>query len=315
MSKTTRKFDPKRFTFKDFEQMFPDDDTCLEWLRNHLYPDGIYCKVCKTTRKHHKVASRKSYSCDHCGHHVHPTAGTIFHKSSTSLKTWFHAIYLMASTRCGVSAKQIERQTGVTYKTAWRMFKQIRSLLQDTTGPVGGAVEMDETYIGGRRKLRGRKGSGRPAPGDKTKRAVVGIVQRGGRARAFTVDAVNSANLLALATEHILPESTVYTDELNSYDGLTIHRNEYNHRRIHHRAKVYVVGDIHTNSVEGFWSLIKRGLSGVYHCVSHKYLQMYLDEYSFRYSHRFTDRPMFEHFLNQVASSQLSSGPAQSRLW
>lgn len=314
MSKTTREYDQKRFTFTDFDRMFPDDDACLDWLRAHLYPNGIYCKVCKTTRKHHKVASRKSYSCDHCGHHVHPTAGTIFHKSSTSLKTWFHAIYLMASTRCGISAKQIERQTGVTYKTAWRMFKQIRMLLQDDSGPMGGAVEMDETYIGGRRRLQTKKGSGRPAPGDKTKKAVVGIVQRGGRAKAMTLDAVTGANLMGLATEHILPASIVYTDELHGYDGLSHTNRGYQHRRIKHSAKVYVVGDIHTNSVEGFWSLIKRGLSGVYHAVSHKYLQMYLDEYSFRYSNRFSTRPMFELFLNRVASSQLSSMPAQNRL-
>jgi len=315
MSKTTRKPDSRRFTFKDFDRMFSTDDACLDWLRDHLYPNGIYCQTCKATRKHHKIASRKSYSCDHCGHHVHPTAGTIFHKSSTSLKTWFHAIYLMASTRCGVSAKQIERQTGVTYKTAWRMFKQIRMLLQDNSGPMGGAVEMDETYIGGKRRVgSSRNGSGRPGPSDKKKMAVVGIVQRGGRAKAMTVEAVTGANLMALATEHILPASTVYTDELHGYAGLGYTNRGYQHRRINHSAKVYVIGDIHTNSVEGFWSLIKRGLSGVYHAVSHKYLQAYLDEYSFRYSNRFSTRPMFELFLNQVASAQLSSKPAQSRL-
>src|ERR1700730_17677133 len=159
----------ERFTFKDFERMFPTDDACLDWLRDHLYPEGIFCKLCQTTRKHHRVAARKSYSCDFCGHHVHPTAGTIFHKSSTSLRTWFHAIYLMASTRCGISAKQIERQTGVTYKTAWRMFTQIRKLLKDDTGPLGGQVEMDETYDGGKLKY----GTGRPMRGDKKKTMVV----------------------------------------------------------------------------------------------------------------------------------------------
>src|SRR5438045_2079549 len=148
MSKTTSKYDSKRFTFKDFDRMFPTDDACLDWLRDHLYPNGIYCKVCKTTRLHHRVAARRSYSCDYCGHHVHPTAGTIFHKSSTSLKTWFHAIYLMASTRCGVSAKQIERHTGVTYKTAWRMFKQVRTLLQEDF-TLAGAVAADETSFAG----------------------------------------------------------------------------------------------------------------------------------------------------------------------
>src|ERR1051325_2402723 len=145
-----------RYTFKDFERDFPTDDACLEWLKNYLYPNGIFCETCKAVTKHHKVASRKSYSCQFCGHHVHPTANTIYHKSSTSLRTWFHAIYLMASTRCGISAKQIERETGVTYKTAWRMFSQIRTLLEEQHAQLGGAVEMDETYFGGKRR-RGQR--------------------------------------------------------------------------------------------------------------------------------------------------------------
>src|SRR5688500_16466727 len=123
--------------------MFPSDDACLDWLRDFLYPAGIECKRCKRVTKHHRVASRRSYSCDVCGNHVHPTAGTIFHNSSTSLKTWFHAIYLMASTKGGVSAKHIERATGVTYKTAWRMFKQIRAMLFDDGEKLPGPVEMD----------------------------------------------------------------------------------------------------------------------------------------------------------------------------
>ncbi len=112
----------ERYTIKDFRKQFPDDDACLVWLKQYLFPQGITCKVCQKITKHHKVAKRKSYSCDRCGHHVHPTAGTIYHKSSTPLTDWFYAVYLMASTRCGISAKQLERELGVTYKTAWRMF-------------------------------------------------------------------------------------------------------------------------------------------------------------------------------------------------
>lgn len=297
-----RKPKPKmeRFTFKDFEGMFPDDAACLEWLRGHLYPNGVFCKLCKKVTKHHRDAKRPSYSCDNCGHHVHPTAGTIFHKSPTSLKTWFHAIYLMASTRCGISAKQIERETGVTYKTAWRMFHQIRKLLQEDIGPLGGSVEIDETYYGGVRK----KGTGRPMRGDKKKTPIVGVVERRGRAKAFTLENLKGSTLLSIAQEHILPESTVYTDELPAYDGLSYMPSYgYNHRRIKHAAKVYVVGDIHTNCVEGFWSLIKRGIGGVYHQVSQKHLQSYLNEYSFRYNHRFDSVPMFETFLLQVAKA------------
>lgn len=301
----------QRFTYKDFEGMFPNDAACLEWLRNYLYPEGIFCKKCDRVTKHHRTQSRPSYSCDHCGHHVHPTAGTIFHKSSTSLKTWFHAIYLMASTRCGISAKQIERETGVTYKTAYRMFKQIRTLLQEDIKTLGGSVEMDETYFGGERRGRrpdGKLQTGRPAPGDPKKTPIVGIVERGGRVVARATNDVRSATLLSMVREFVLPETTIYTDELLGYDGISnIQRKDgagnagYRHRRINHSAKVYVVGDIHTNSVEGFWSLIKRGIGGVYHAVSQKHLQSYLDEYSFRYNHRHDTEPMFLTFLRQVA--------------
>jgi transposase len=133
-----------KYTNEDFGHQFPDDATCLEWLRNYLYPDGIFCEKCTRVTKHHRIVSRRSYCCDHCGHHVHPTAGTIFHKSRTSLTTWFYAISRMASTRCGISAKQIERETSVTYKTAWRMSKQIRSMLTDGNSPVGGKGSLTE---------------------------------------------------------------------------------------------------------------------------------------------------------------------------
>src|SRR5689334_19741370 len=177
----------QRFTFKDFEGMFPDDASCLEGLRNFLYPEGIFCKKCNATTKHHRVQSRPSYSCDHCGHHVHPTAGTIFHKSSTSLKTWFHAIYLMASTRCGISAKQIERETGVTYKTAWRMFKQIRTLLAEGN-PLSGSVEVDETYFGGERRGHAERFD--------NKKPILGMVERKGRVRALVVDNVKAKTVI-----------------------------------------------------------------------------------------------------------------------
>src|SRR4030066_211869 len=145
----------ERYTVTQFNQDFPDNDTCLEWLKNHLYPDGIYCPICKKVTKHHKIASRPSYSCDYCGHHVHPTVGTIFEKSTTPLRLWFYAMFIMSATRCGVSAKQLQRELGVTYKTAWRMAKQIRILMADECGePLDGDVEVDETFIGGNPKNR-----------------------------------------------------------------------------------------------------------------------------------------------------------------
>ncbi len=152
------------YTVMDFMDDFPDDAACLNWLWRHLYSeDGQHaeCPKCGRVRRFHRVASRPSYSCDSCGQHIHPTAGTIFHKSSTSLRHWFHAVFLMASTRCGISAKQLERELGVTYKTAWRMFHRIRELLLDDGEPLSGEVEADETYMGGRSKGRtGRPGAG-----------------------------------------------------------------------------------------------------------------------------------------------------------
>lgn len=134
MAKKTRKQQQSprlRYTIKDLQRDFPDDETCIEWLKNRRWPNGIVCKVCGKVTKHHFVESRKSYSCQECGHHVHPTADTIFHKSSTRLTLWFHAVFRMAQTRGGISAKQLGRELGVTYKTAWRMFTLIRAHLDD----------------------------------------------------------------------------------------------------------------------------------------------------------------------------------------
>lgn len=302
MAHNNRKPNMKPYTINNFRAQFPDDATCLDWLFHRFHPDEMpFCDKCGKKTKHHRVASRPSYSCDYCGNHFHPTADTIFHKSPTPLTTWFYAIYLMASTRCGISAKQIQRETGVTYKTAWRMFKQIRSMLADeSASPLGGrgkGVEVDETYMGGKRK----SGTGRPMAGDKVKTPVVGIVERKGSIRALVADDVKGSTLLGMVKEYVLPKSTVFTDELNAYHGIEhMLTMGYTHQRINHSAKVYVVGNIHTNTVEGFWSLVKNGVRGVYHSVGKGYLQSYLNEYSFRYNRRFDTTPMFVSFLHQI---------------
>jgi transposase-like protein len=145
-------------TIQQFNKLFPDEDACLEWLRNKLYPRRIYCTNCKKPTKFYRIRDRKVYGCDLCGHQISPTANTIFDHSPTPLKSWFYAIYLMSTTRCGISAKQIQRELGVTYKTAWRMFHQIRSMLNDGSFPLTGEVAVDETYIGGRKS--GKRSTG-----------------------------------------------------------------------------------------------------------------------------------------------------------
>jgi transposase len=122
----------KKYIFNDFNRDFPTDDTCLDWLLQSRWPEGVHCEKCDQLTKHHRMTKRPAYACDRCGSHVYPLAGTIMERSSTSLRLWFYGMFLMASTRCGISAKQLERELGVTYKTAWRMFKQIRSILDES---------------------------------------------------------------------------------------------------------------------------------------------------------------------------------------
>ena len=292
-----------QYTLMDFMREFPDDATCLEWLwRNRFSKDGKHatCAKCAAKRlfeRYETSQQRQSWTCTACGHHLHPTAGTIFHKSSTSLHLWFYAMYLMTSTRCGISAKQLERELGVTYKTAWRMAFLIRKeLMQQGEGPFtnGQPIEVDETYIGG--VDHGRWG--RPGVTSK-KTPVLGIVQRKGHVAAVTVENVKAATVMPHILEKALPKSTIYTDEYGTYN--TLNKRGFKHRRIRHSEKIYVSGDVHTNTIEGFWSLVKRGIGGVYHAVSKKHLQGYLNEYAWRYNHRDDGKAQFETLLLRTA--------------
>jgi transposase-like protein len=305
-----------RYTVDQFRADFPDDDTCLEHIREQRFPDGVtYCEKCQQERKHYRVHGRTAYACDHCGNHIYPLAGTIFEKTTTPLHLWFYAMYLMGSTRCGISAKQIQRELGVTYKTAWRMFRQIRSLLAEDDMKLEGPttpVEVDETYIGARRRRGAPKG--RPAAGSTHKTAVVGIVERQGKVKAVVAENVQRDTLFGIIKEHVLPGSVVFTDDYAAYNGLDA--RGYTHKRIRHSEKVYVAGDVHTNTIEGFWSLVKRGLGGVYHSVGKKYLQSYLNEYAFRYNRRACGNLIFPAILQRVGEKAASKpcAPAAENL-
>jgi transposase len=281
-----------RYSVRDFNNEFPNDTACLEYIKEQRWPNGVcWCVKCLTDRKHHRVGNRTAYACQSCGNHIYPLAGTIFEKSTTPLKTWFYAMYLIGSTRCGISAKQIQRETGVTYKTAWRMFKQIRQLLsEDGLQLEGSTVEMDEMFHGGSRRTSSWRDNKVP---------VVGMVERGGRVVARVAANVKKETLHGLVKQYVMPASTVFTDDFVSYDGLQ--NLGYTHRRIRHSERVYVSGDVHTNTIEGFWSTVKRGIGGVYHNVSAKYLQTYLNEYCFRYNRRHQGNLLFKRILEQVS--------------
>jgi transposase len=299
-----------KLTYTEFLQRFPDSDACLEWLKAKRWPDGIFCEGprCQRIRNHHRVNGRQSYACDVCRRQVYPTKNTIFQKSSTSLQLWFYGIFLMSSTRCGISAKQLERELGVTYPTAWRMFREIRSLLSEPDLRLEGEVEVDETYFNRSKRYRPgeparRHGAG-PTIGE---RVVVGMVERGGRVVMRHVPDASAASLVGAIEVHVLPSTMIYTDEHPSYKR--VGQKGYPHRRINHSAHVYVDGDISTNTIEGVWSLVKRGIGGVYHSVSAKHLQSYLDEYAYRYSHRMDARSMFDSMLDRLAEGT-SSAPS-----
>lgn len=294
-----------RYTVEQFHRDFANDDACLQRVMEMRYPGGMaQCdseECAAAIRKHHHVTGRTAYACDYCGKHLYPLAGTIFEKSSTSLRLWFYAMYLMGSTRCGISAKQIQRETGVTYKTAWRMFRQIRMLLGEDLQLEGSTVEVDEMYVGGRTKRRNMM--------EKPKTPVLGVVQRKtGRVLARVAADTTKLTLHGFIKEYVLPGSVIFTDDYASYDG--IEGPHYRHHRIRHSERVYVTGSrrqIHTQTIEGFWSLVKRGIGGVYHSVSKKYLQSYLNEYSFRYNRRETGNLIFWAILGKVA--ELASKP------
>jgi len=301
-----------RYTFQQFDREYPDDNACLEAIKEQRFPGGVTdCHKCnQRPKKHYRVKGRTAYACETCGNHIYPLAGTIFEKSSTPLRIWFHAMYLMGSTRCGISAKQVQRETGVTYKTAWRMFRQIRKLMGEDLwlgGPDSGGVEIDEMYQGGRRKNE----TGEPMRGgNKANLSVVaGIVERKHGRIVARVDPMTKPSARALVREYVLPETIIFTDDAGAFTGLGTLVEHYQHQRVNHSQKVYVAGEAHTNTIDGFWSLIKRGIGGVYHSVSAKYLQSYLDEYSFRYNRRDCGNLIFPALLLR-ACEMVSRKPA-----
>ena len=280
----------EKYTLKQHNAAFPDDAAVLADIFRKRYPDGLTCEKCGRVDMFSPVAGRRAYACP-CGFQVYPTAGSIFHKSPTPLTTWYLAIYYITASKNGVAALELQRHIGVTYKCAWRMMHQIRKLMGEELPPMKGTVEMDETYIGGKRP--GKRGRG--AAG---KAIVVGTVERQGNVAPFVVEQANAdtaKNLLAVTTD---PAAKIVTDEYSAYHGLK--KAGYAHETVNHGAKEYVRGEIHTNTIEGFWSQMKRSIDGTHHGVGKRYLQAYADEYAFRYNRRHSVKPMFSHLVSAL---------------
>jgi transposase-like protein len=271
-------------TLLDIQRLFDTDDKCREVLVRLRWPHGVECPRCKSKRISW-IAANKQFDCAECEYHFSVTAGTIFNDSHLRLTTWFTAVVLLVEARKGMSANQIKRTLGVSYKTAWYLCHRIRAAMKEADRPMlDGTVEMDETYVGGRQ----HRGRGWNTP-DNNKEVVIGIRQRGGELRFFHASDAKSGTLANYIKENISADVEVMvTDEMPAYPKAMITAGVHGskHKTIRHRDKVYVDGDIHTNTVESAFSLLKRGIIGSWHKISAKHLPAYLDEMSFRFNRR-----------------------------
>lgn len=283
----------KPLTLFKFLKQFPDDEACLQHLFEVRFGQGFDCPRCERSAKWYRIQAERAYSCGYCGHHLHPTVGTPFHRTRTPLQSWFYAIFMFTTTRNGVAAKELQRQLGVTYKTAWRMAFEIRKHMakvdgEDIIGGLGTVVEIDETLIGGKTKGLGTYR-------DK-KTYVLGMMERGGEIITKVVPNNRQTTMIPLIREYVEPGTEIHTDELKSYRILAKHG--FNHRRVNHSAKVYVKDGVTTNSVESFWAQFKRAINGTYIHVAPKYLWAYAKETEYRFNRRFCADVMVDELLS-----------------
>ena len=279
------------FTINDFFKQFPDDSSCLNHLMAVRYGESLDCPKCGKHGKFSRVKKIPAFQCAWCGNHIHPMAGTPFEASHTPLQKWFYAMYLFTTSRHGVPAKELQRQLGVTYKTAWRMGHEIRKYMGQVDGDSGlsGHVEVDETYIGGRVDVK---------PGVKmldNKTIVMGMVERGGKVLTKVVPNVKTMTLIPAVEEHIVKGSTISTDEHHPYTHLR--KAGYKHGAVKHNIREWVRGVHHTNTIEGFWSHLKNSIKGTHIHVSKKHLNKYLKEFEYRYNMRNMPTLMFDRLL------------------
>jgi transposase-like protein len=262
----------------DLIERFGDEERCRAYLEELRWARGVECPRCES-RSISRISTRDQFDCDSCRYRFSVTAGTLFHDSHLPLWKWFLAVYLLCESKKGISSKQLQRMLGVSYKTAWYLSHRIRDAMGDDEQPLlRGIIEADETYVGGK-----RRGVGRGSLEGKT--MVVGAVQRGGEVRLKVVDSNNRKTLHGFIRENVEDGTeAIYTDEWPAYSGLA--DEDTRHETVNHSAEEWVRGDVHTNSVESVWSLLKRGIVGSYHQLSVKHLPAYLDEMEFRFNGR-----------------------------
>jgi transposase-like protein len=282
-------------------EQFGSEDKCREYLETLRWPEGPMCPRCKSASVS-QIVKRNKYDCNECRYQFSVTAGTIFNDSHLPLAKWFLVTYLICESRKGMSANQIKRMIGGSYKTAWYLCHRIRKAMSEAERPMlSGTVEMDETYIGGRQ--RGNQRS------RKNKEVVIGIRERGGDLRFFHAADVSSGTLSKYIKENISADvDVIMTDEWGGYPKAMIDAGIHGrkHKTIKHKDKIYVDGDIYTNTAESAFSLLKRGIIGTWHKLSAKHLQAYLAEMEFRFNRRKNPHLFTDTLRHMVTSSTLT---------
>ena len=258
------------------------DEKCREILTKLRWPEGVTCPRCKE-REVCYLESRKQFECASCRYQFSVTTGTIFNDTHLPLEKWFAAIYLLCEAKKGMSACQVQRTLGISYKTAWFLCHRIRAAMVESQKPMlDGKIEMDETYVGGKQWFKGK--SARLS----NKEIVLGIRKRGGELRFFHTKDARSGTLLKYIRENLSEDFEVlFTDDARAYRGAAMEsRKQGRHKTIRHKLGIYAKGDIHTNTIENAFSLLKRGIMGSWHRVSAKHLQAYCEEMAFRFNRR-----------------------------
>ena len=271
-------------TLAEYMEYFKDEKTCRDFLAATRWRNGEFCPYCNHGQIY-KFSDGKRYRCADCKRDFTVRNGTAFGDSKLPLRKWFIAIYLLGTSRKGISSYALAREIGVTQKTAWFMAHRIRAAKSQDGGMLSGTVEADETFIGGKSKNMHarRRRLVITGTGGTNKIPVLGARERGGEVRVQAVKSTDAPTLHKFVTARVTPQSTLYTDEWRGYNGLS---RLYERGIVRHGVKEYVVGDCHTNSIESFWAVLKRGYHGVYYWMSRKHLNRYLDEFAFRFNRR-----------------------------
>ena len=315
----------EKYTIKQFQEDYPDENACLDKVFRLVYCGLKCCPKCNKEVTFRRVSTRRCYQCPNCYHQLYPCRSTIFEKSTTPLTYWFYTIFLFTVSKNGLSAMEVMRQIGVTYKTAWRILRQIRTLFADEETIFSGIVQVDETFVGGLNKNRhyGKKVAHSQGRSFKDKTPVFGAVQPNtytitanaageekkvidvpSKAQCFVVPDTKGKSIRPIIRRIVKPGSIIVSDEWHAYNGLS---GQYDHRIVDHARKEYVNANGDTsNAAENLWSCVKRTLKGCYIHISPKYLQSYVNECTFRFDNRL-NKGIFHTLLSLISPCRAGS--------